>query len=461
MRTSETLRARLTLWYVGALGIALVAFAALLYVWLSGTLYRHHDHELLASADRVARLLRPVGLDQDSIARAVAVLDTPPRLLMVRDQTGRLMYRSPVLQVAEPTIGQHAALIHAVANTSREPEFFTVALERSGPVRFICTLVDRSPAAYVQIGNELGDVPATMHAVGVASMVLVPLVVLLTSFGGWLIAGRALAPIGSIDTTLRAIEATDLCRRVEVHPPDRELSGLVGTINGLLARLERAFQDLRDFTADASHQLRTPLTIMKSSIELTRASPARMSPTLLDDLEEEVDDMSSVVAELQALSLADADAQESHRTEVDLSDLCVDAAEILKALGESRDVTVEADVAPGVACWGDPAKLKQAVLNLGDNAIKYTPAGGNVTVRLLREEGLAVLQVTDTGVGISPEHLPHVFDRFFRGRAGDKQTRGSGLGLAIAKRIVEVHRGTIHAASHSGSGTTFAVRLPI
>lgn len=461
MRVPDTLRARLTLWYVGALSLALVAFAALLYGWLNRTLYRHHDHELLASADRVARLLQPVHLDQDSIARAMAVLGTPPRLLMVRDQGGQLLYRSPVLQVAEPTIGQHEALIHAVAAGSRDPEFFTVTLERSGPVRFISTAIDRSPAAYVQIGNALGDVPATMHAVGVASIVLVPLVVLLTSFGGWLIAGRALAPIGSIDTTLRAIEATDLSRRVEVHPPDRELSALVGTINGLLARLERAFQDLRNFTADASHQLQTPLTIMKGSIELARASLAQVSPTFLDDLEEEVDDMSTVVTELQALSLADADAQESNRTEVDLSELCTDAAEILQALGESRNVTVEADVAPDVALWGDPAKLKQVVLNLGDNAIKYTPDGGSVTVRLIREDGLAVLQVSDTGVGIAPEHLPHVFDRFFRGRAGDKETRGTGLGLAIAKRIVEVHGGTIHAASHSGSGTTFSVRLPM
>jgi signal transduction histidine kinase len=450
----------LTLWYVGALSIALAAFAILLYAWLSRTLYRHHDHELLASADRVGHLLQRVPLDEDSIARAIAVLDTPPRLLMVRGQAGELIYRSPVLQVAEPTIGQHEALIHAVATASRTPEFFTVTLERSGPVRFICTFVDRSPAAYVQVGNGLGDVPATMRAVGVASIVLLPLVVALTSFGGWLIAGRALAPIGSIDTTLRAIEATDLSRRVEVHPPDRELNGLVGTVNGLLMRLDRAFHDLRDFTADASHQLQTPLTIMKGSIELARTSPAAWPPTLLDDLEEEVDDMSTVVTELQALSLADADTAGSNRAEVDLSELCVDAAEILKALGESRDVTVDADVAPGIALRGDSAKLKQVVLNVGDNAIKYTAEGGRVTIRLRREDGLAVLQVTDTGVGISPEQLPHVFDRFFRGRTGDTETRGSGLGLAIAKRIVEVHRGTIEVRSEPYAGTTFFVRLP-
>lgn len=461
MRATNTLRARLTLWYVAALSITLVSFALLLYGWLNSTLYRHHDHELLTDAARVARLLQRGPLDERSITRTLAGLDTPPRLLMVRGPSGELIYRSPLLQVAEPTIGHHEALIHAAAHAPTDPEFFTVTLERSGPVRFICTPIERTPVAYIQIGNELGDVPATMHALAVASAVLVPIVVLLMSYGGWLIAARALAPIGSIDATLRAIEATDLSRRVEVHPSDRELSALVATINGLLARLERAFRDLRDFTADASHQLQTPLTILKSNIELTRRDASRgVSPALLDDIEEEVDDMSTVVAELQALSLADADAQASNRRRIDVSELCIDAAEILKALGELRDVSVETDVAPDIMLWGHPATLKQVVLNLGDNAIKYTPEGGCVTIRLRRDHGIVVLQVTDTGVGISAEHLPHVFDRFFRGRTGDTETRGSGLGLAIAKRIVEVHRGTIGVRSEPHAGTTFLVRLP-
>ena len=169
-----------------------------------------------------------------------------------------------------------------------------MTLERTGAVRFICTPIDRTPPAYVQVGNALGDVPTTMHAIAIASFVLVPLVLLLTSIGGWTIAGRALDPIGSIDATLRAIEATDLSQRVEVHPADRDLRGLVGSINALLARLDRAFKDLRDFTADASHQLNTPLTVMKSTIELARKSSP--TPRLLDDLEEEINDLSTVVA---------------------------------------------------------------------------------------------------------------------------------------------------------------------
>lgn len=378
---------------------------------------------------------------------------------MVRDSQGNLIYRSPFLQVAEPTIGQHEALVHAAAHAPRDPEFFTVTLERTGPVRFICAPIERTPAAYVQVRNALGDVPATMRAVSLASLVLVPLVLLLTSVGGWMIAGRALEPIGSIDATLRAIEATDLSRRVDVHAADRDLRGLVGTINGLLARLQRAFQDLRDFTADASHQLKTPLTVMKSTIEMARSVGTQ--PRVLDDLEEEINDLSTVVADLQALSLADADAHLAHRTTVDFSALCVDAAEILQALGEGRNISVDTDVEPGVSVTGDLSSLKQMVLNLGDNGVRYTAPGGKVSLVLRRNGNVAILDVCDSGPGIPPEDLPWIFDRFYRGRTSANETRGTGLGLAIAKRIVEVHDGQIAGASTPGQGTTFTVRVPI
>jgi signal transduction histidine kinase len=381
---------------------------------------------------------------------------------MVRDGSGELIYRSPLLHVAEPSIGHHEALIHAAAKATTAPEFFTVTLERTGLVRFVCTPINGLQAAYVQIGNPLGDVPETLHAVAIASAILVPVVVLLTSFGGWLIAGRALAPIDSINSTLCAIEVTDLSKRVEVRPADRELQGLVRTINGLLGRLERAFQDLRNFTTDASHQLQTPLSVMKSTIEFARRAHEKTEiPPLLDDLEEEVSDMSGVVADLQTLSLADAELQPAHRPHVDLSMLCVDAAEIIAALGEACSVTVQADVSPDVHVTGDPHKLKQLLLNLGDNAVKYTPPEGRVLFRLRPEDGHAVLQVTDTGIGIAARDLPRIFDRFYRAPSAHGGARGAGLGLAIAKRIVEVHHGSIGVSSSHGSGTTFSVKLPL
>lgn len=459
-RRRETLRARLTLWYVAALTLTLSAFAALLFGALSRTLYQHHDQELLADGRRVADLLATVPLREDAIARALHGLDPAPPLLMVRNSAGDLVYRSPVLQVVEPSIGRHEALVHAAANAPRDPEFFTVTLERSGLVRFICAPIDGSPAAYVQVGNPLGNVHATLHAVAVASVVLVPLVILLTSFGGWLIAGRALAPIESIDRTLRAIEATDLSQRVEVHAADRELNGLVGSVNGLLTRLEHAFRDLRHFAADASHQLQTPLAIVKNSIADARQAPIEELSALLDDLEREVDDMSAVVADLQTLSLADVDLQGTARTDVDLSALCLDAVEILAALGEPAAVGVRGEISEGVRITGDPVKLKQLVLNLGDNAVKYTRAGGHVRFRLWQENGHAVLQVADSGIGIAPNQLSRIFDRFYRVPTTPRNGKGSGLGLAIAKRIVEVHHGTIEVSSELGEGTQFTVRLP-
>ena len=458
MKRAETLRARLTLWYVAALSLALTAFAILLYAWLGSTLYRHHDGELRTNSDRIARLLVDVPLSEPAIATALKGIDAAPRLLMVRDGRGELIYRSPLLQVAEPTIGQHEALVHAAAHAPRDPEFFTVMLERTGVVRFICTPIDRTPAAYVQVGNALGDVPTTMHAIAIASLVLVPLVLIVTSIGGWMIAGRALDPIGSIDATLRAIEATDLSQRVEVHPADRDLRGLVGSINALLARLDRAFKDLRDFTADASHQLKTPLTVMKSTIELARKSSP--TPQLLDGIEEEINDLSNVVADLQTLSLADADAHLAHRSTIDFSAVCLDAGEILQALGEARGIAVESDLQPNVSVTGDPSTLKQMILNLGDNAVKYTPAGGRVRLRLHRDSGGVTLVVSDTGCGIDPKDLPHIFDRFYCGHRSGNGARGTGLGLAIAQRIVEVHRGNVSVVSAPGRGTVFTVTLP-
>lgn len=462
IRPRDSLRARLTFWYLSALTLTLSAFAILLYASLSRTLYQHHDQELLVNGDRVARLLSTTTLNEQAIASALRGQEGLTPFLMVRNRSGELIYRSSLLQLAEPSIGQHEALIHAAAKATTEPEFFTVTLERTGPVRFICTPIDGPRAAYVQIGNPLGDVPNTLHAVAIASTVLVPVVVLLTSFGGWLIAGRALAPIESINGTLRAIEATDLSKRVEVRPTDPELQGLVRTINGLLGRLERAFQDLRNFTTDASHQLQTPLAVMKSTIDFARRRPEETDvPTLLDDLEGKVNDMSAVVADLQTLSLADAELQPARRAEVDLSTLCVDAAEIISALGEARSIVVQADVSPELCVTGDPEKLKQVMLNLGDNAVKYTAPGGRVLFRLRRESGHAVLHVTDTGIGISPDELPRIFDRFYRAPSTNGGFRGAGLGLAIAKRIVEVHHGSITASSVPGSGTTFSVSLPL
>jgi len=171
--------------------------------------------------------------------------------------------------------------------------------------------------------------------------------------------------------------------------------------------------------------------------------------------------MSTVLADLQALALADADLASTRRGAVDLSEICAEALEIVTALAESSEITVEADIAPAIRVLGDPVRLRQVVLNLGDNAVKYTRAGGRLRLSLTLEDSNAVLRVSDTGIGIEPKHLPHIFERFYRAdrRAAD-HAAGTGLGLAIAKRIVEVHRGAIDVTSRPGQGSTFTITFP-
>lgn len=458
----RTLRGRLTIWYLGILTVSLGVFAGLLYFSISRSLYRHHDQELAEEARRLEGVLDRLTPDWSGLESALGHDRSLPPFVMVRKADGEMMYRSPRLATSEPDIGRHEALVHAASRGATSPEFFTAYLEQSGPVRFICTPIGRDQRTYLQVGRALGDVNATLQTLATAALVLVPVVLVLTSFGGLLIARRALAPIQTIADTARAIQATDLRRRIEVHPRDEELAGLVATLNQLFERLEDAFEAIRQFVADSSHHLQTPLTVMKGSLDLALA--ARRQPQvddrLLGELAEEVNHMSAVLTDLRSLSLAGAPATSMLETPVDLSAAWREASEIVSALGELKNVTVESTVEPNLTACGDEIRLKQMLLDLGENAVKFTPSGGSVLIDAASEGKDTILRVSDTGPGISPADLPHIFDRFYRGGASGRESDGTGLGLAIVKRIAEAHGGSIDVRSESGRGTTFVVRLP-
>jgi len=274
-----------------------------------------------------------------------------------------------------------------------------------------------------------------------------------------MLANRARAPMQTVTTTLEDIQATSLARRIDVHVKDQEISALVSTINHLLDRLQRAFESMRQFAGDVSHQLQTPLTVLRGSAEAALAST---SPDVirerLRDVVGEIDDMRVAIANLRTFALAEAPVHAPSR--VDMSALVEETAEVVAALGELHGVHVTSDVAGGVLALGDAVRLKQVILNLGDNAVKYTETGGHVSVRLRATDQDAILEVSDTGIGIAPEHLGRLFDRLYRAPGPHAGVTGSGLGLAIVKRIVEAHGGTVHVDSSPGRGSTFAVRLP-
>lgn len=455
----DSLRARLTLWNLLIVAGALSLFAVLLYSSFARQVYSHHDEEL---ADDAARLLAVVGTsDPRAVVNELRRIDAGQMLAMLRDPQGQLLFRSKRLTEFEPGIGEHQVLVHAAVRASDEPEFFTARLQRAGTVRFICLPASRNGGLFLQLGQPLGDVDQTLGFLRQATIVLIPLVIVLTSFGGLLIARRALAPVNAIARTLEEIQATALDRRIEPVPHDEELRRMVVSLNRLLDRLARAFASLREFAADASHQLQTPLTVMKGSLDVALSSQPDPNAyrTVLAQISDEIDVLTAVLSDLRALSLADAGHRADTTKRVDASWVFQDAAEIVQALGEAAEVAVDVSIAPGLSVWGDEIRLQQVVLNLGDNAVKYTPREGTIRIAATAQGDQLQLVVADTGSGIAPDDLPHIFDRFYRGR--NAAVAGSGLGLAIVKRIVDAHGGRINAANNPHGGATFTVSLPL
>jgi len=448
----KTLRARLTLWYLAILALSVVLFAAFLYLSLNRDLYRLHDGELREEAARLVHALTGVALTDASIRPSVHDSLRSVQFLVIQNVHGEVLFRVPQPQMGESDIVNRIPLVRGSAGGHTGPQFSTVELERFGTVRLVRVPLGVPARAYLHVGNPVGDVPAILHSVAVLSALLVPAVLLLTSFGGWFIAKRALAPIAAIDSTLETIQATDLSRRIEVGRTDEEISRLVEAVNHLLDRLEQGFRTSREFSADVSHQLQTPLTVMKGTLEvaLSSARDTEEYRHVLADLVEEVNDLVAIVEGLHALSVADARLPDADTGSIDLAESCHEAADIITALGESQGIRVDTEIQAGVQVRGDVVRLKQILLNLGDNAVKYSAEGGCVRIGLTVDAGQAVLSVSDQGRGIPDEQRGRIFDRFYRLDESRAGVAGTGLGLAIVKRIAEAHGGSAWAENVDG-----------
>ncbi|HTU00385.1 MAG TPA: ATP-binding protein, partial [Candidatus Sulfotelmatobacter sp.] len=307
---------------------------------------------------------------------------------------------------------------------------------------------------------------------------LVPVALCLAGGGGWLLARRALRPVDQMTLAARRIEAEDLSLRIAGPRTDDELGRLARTLNEMLARLEAGFAQVRRFSADASHELRTPLTVLRGEIEVALRSPRDSDEyrRVLSSTLEEVERMARLVEDLLLLSRADAGGLRWESERVELDHLVEEVAKQGDVLARGKQIHVRLkDLAPLVV-QGDGRRLKQLLLNLVDNAIKYTPDGGQVSLGLrttpaessggpvsspaAREE--VEITVQDTGIGIPPDEIPRIFERFYRADpARSREAGGAGLGLCIGKTIAEAHGGRIEVNSTPGVGSTFRVLLPL
>jgi heavy metal sensor kinase len=458
VRRAAWIRVRLTLWYVALLAVILVAFSGLLYVNLARSLRGELDMTLSSEA---ARLIGSMDVENG----APQLGDAPDNLrigtvaaLYDRSGTRLLAYDPRQPLPALPDALSDGAQGHAT--------FTTAALSDGTQWRVLTTPVTENgiPLGILQVGRPVAQVDVTLNQLALALVLTIPLTLLVASAGGLFLASRALNPIDRITRAAAGIGAEDLSRRLNFRGSRDEVGRLAATFDRMLDRLEAAFKRQRQFTADASHELRTPLTMLTSQIDVAlerKRSPIEYEE-LLRSLREDSARMTQLVGELLTLARADAGQQLLSREDLDFSEVVRSVAESMRPLAARRGIELNEQLQPGVAISGDQTRLTQLAINLVENALRYTPPGGNVTVRVSADAGWAELRVGDTGVGIAPEHLPHVFERFYRAdpsRARDEG--GAGLGLAIVQWVTQAHGGQISVESELGRGTTFRVRLPL
>ena len=281
--------------------------------------------------------------------------------------------------------------------------------------------------------------------------------------GGWWLASRAIQPIEAISATATRISAGDLSQRIDTKETENELSRLAAILNSTFARLETAFSRQRQFTSDASHELRTPVSVILTQIQATLKSDrsaADYKETLVA-CQRAAQRMRNLIESLLALARMDAGQEKFESTPFDIGKTTGECVELVRPLAEARQISIESELAP-LQCVGDSQRLAQVITNVLTNAINYNREGGNIRVSALASNGSAQVSVADDGPGISKEHLPRIFDRFYRVDGARTAAQGrTALGLAISKAIVEAHEGTLDAESEPGQGATFHIRLPL
>ena len=433
------------------LGISVyISVAQKLYAMVDDTL-RLSAIQIAAAVDIENGTIRPnEGLQE--LAPAASGLSGRNLLIRLFDKDGALL--------AE--FGPPGSNPEALLAPSTTLDFATQVQSGDGAVRTYTTpLRDNDQiVGTLQVGEDLRLVSGALDRLSVALTLGALLLIVASVAGGYFLAGRALAPVDQITRTVQHISTHDLTARLNLPAGDDELGRLASTLDAMLDRLDEGFRRERQFTADASHELRTPLAAMQAILDVVRArqrSPAEYRQAL-DDIAEETERLQNLVGGLLHLARRDAAVDAYVRKPVDLAQLLFDVCESMQPLAEAKGLVLVCEAPAVLMVDGDGDELVRMFVNLVDNAIKYSEAGSIKIGVAPCETGWRVT-VADSGIGIAPEHLPHVFDRFYRADAA-RSLRGAGLGLAIAADIATAHGGAIDVASAPHAGTTFVVTLP-
>ncbi len=457
-----TLRFRLTFWYTVLLAVVLLIFALGYHTVVARALYNEVDDTIRSQAEQVVSVFEGNIDPTRGRLPATAIVFASQVFAQATSSDGAVIDTSPSLG------DQQLHLPEEMRQKNLQGEAGFYNWQSDGGAMRVFSAPVRAPSgsvvATVQVAQSLEAIDTMLSVARLALLVGGGIAVALAAVGGAIISGSALRPLNRIAATAsRIARAEDLDQRIEGVYPDDEVGQLADTFNEMMGRLQDLFNTQQQLVADVSHELRTPLATIQGNVDLLRRGAAG-DPVMLREglvaIDQEVARMSRLVRDLLLLAEADAGVQLTLRPlELDTVLLEVYREALLMADGRVKVRLGHEDQAH---VHGDADRLKQLLLNLVSNAIAYTPTGGTVTLSLhIRPDGWVRITVVDTGVGIAPEDLPHIFDRFWRvDRARTRAAGGSGLGLSIAKSIAEAHGGSISVESEPGKGSTFEVLLP-
>lgn len=465
-----SIRTRLTLWYVTLLAVSLIVFSMSFFYALSAVFIDSIDEQI----DPVAAMMehtvvQPPGVlrlprNFDSIYEMFFGIRTTGIYIQVRDASGRVKGRSSSLEGFTLPLSDKARAAVEADETIHE----IVDTVGSYPVRVVMkpvVLRDFGLVAIIQVGASLEGRERIFHYMVYFFVVGTVVSLIIASVVGWFLAVKALSPVDEITRMAREISADRLDERLSIKGPEDELTRLAGVLNEMIARLEGSFMQIKQFTGDASHDLKTPLTVMKGEIEvaLRAESSVEQLEGVLTSCLEEIDRMSYIVKNLLDLAREDARVVDEHRVDVRLDKVLADRYEQFRRVAVEAGVELDLSMNARATVHGDEVRLGQLIYNLIDNAVKYTPRGGKVVLSLVDDaaDGSVIFMVSDTGVGIDEEDIPYIFDRFYRvDKSRSRSGGGVGLGLSICKEVAENHDGFIGVESERDRGTTFIVRLP-
>lgn len=460
MKNKFTIKIRLTLWYIIILTLVLIAFSGFIYWNMEQYMYQEVKSLLKTQANQVVNELEEEEDDEEGylaeLNDEIKEMQNKNMEIGFYDVNKKLIQGKQIDKVLPLEINstnKYVSIERKNDNYDQDWIGITLPIRQNGHI-----------ISWVRLVRLLENEEQILNKLMIILLVGVPIILIIASFGGYFLAWKALSPIDRITRTAKDISHNNLGLRLEEKETNDEVGRLTGTLNQLLERLEKAFYREKQFTADASHELRTPITVIRAQAEkaLRNGDTKEGYQHTLEVIEKQVKYMSHLIDQLLLLARGDLDRKILEKEQFDLRELVEMVTDEIKEMAVKKDIKLTTDIKKEeIKIYADQSMLIQLLLNFLDNAIKYTPSGGQVTVKASKVEDVIEIQVADTGIGIPREDQENIFDRFYRvDKARSRKRGGTGLGLSICQWIVEAHGGNIQVSSQENEGSNFIIYLP-